>query len=234
MGTPHNDTSWTGWAISSFTNKMAAASGEMQAKPSRQADGRASSVPPRADTSRPSQSSASTLYRKALAGSAAPLRTRTSPEQLFPNGQGEDDEIDEAWGDMSEDAFFDATSEIGGTNTTTTNKTKIPSTSTTFDDGGEPDFEEWLKAQAQAKSKTQLPKGLSKTSSTTIKKGRPSELSTQSAPAIPTRGQTKQSAAAAAVAKKAAVDKKAAVPPKPFSIQPKDGVGEDDWGDAWD
>ncbi len=234
MGTPHNDTSWTGWAISSFTNKMATASGEIQAKPRRQADGRASSVPPRADTSLPSQSSASTLYRKALAGSAAPLRTQTSPEQVFPNGQDEDDGIDEAWGDMSEDAFFDATSEIGGTNNTTTTKTTTPSASTTFDDGGELDFEGWLKAQAQAKSKTQLPKGLSKTSSTTIKKWRPSELSAQSAPAIPTMGQTKQTAAAAAMAKRAAGDKKAAGPPKPFSIQPKDEVGDDDWGDAWD
>lgn len=222
MGTPQNDTSWAGWAISSFTNKMATASGEMQAKPvvsqtqGRQADGRASSAPPSALTSRPSQSasSASTLHRKALVGSAAPVLIRSSTEELFNGVQNESEEIDDAWGDMGEDSFFDAPSEISP-----------PASSSAFDDGGEPDFEGWLKAQAQAKSKAPLPKGLSK--SVTAIKGRSTTTSAQNTTSLSAAAGAKQSSSAAPPAKET-------VAPKLISTKPKDVVGEDDWGDAWD
>lgn len=221
MGTPQNDTSWAGWAISSFTNKMATASGEMQAKPStlltqsRPADGRASSAPPSAPTSRPSQSTsaASTLHRKALVGSAAAGRSRTSTEHVLNNGQDEDDEIDDAWGDMGDEPFFDASTEMS---------TAAPTAA--FDDGGEPDFEGWLKAQAQAKSKTQLPKGLSKPSTTS--KVRPTAASARSTTAPAAVAQAKQNSTVA--------PSRRTVAPKPINTQPKDAVGEDDWGDAWD
>ena len=55
---------------------------------------------------------------------------------------------------MAEDHFFDAPSEHKPT----------PAPLIIFDDGGEPDFEGWLNAQAQAKSKAPLPKGLAKPS----------------------------------------------------------------------
>lgn len=224
MGTSQSDTSWAGWAISSFTNKMATASGEMQAKPSisqtqcRLADGRASSAPPVGPIFGPphSSSSASTLHRKALVGSAAPVLTRTSTDQLFNNGHDDDnDEIDDAWGDMGEDPFFDASSEIS----------TAPPTAT-FDDGGEPDFEGWLKAQAQAKSKTLLPKGLSKLSKT-ASQGRPVPGSARSTPALPTTARAKQISSAAP-------SRGGTVAPKLINTKPKDTVGEDDWGDAWD
>ena len=233
MGTPQNDTSWAGWAISSFTNKIATASGDMQAKPgasqtkSRSSDGRASSAPPVAPSSRPSQSSssASTLHRKALAGSAAPAPPITSNDKPIDNGQDEDnDEIDDAWGDLGEDSFFDAPSEIS---------TPVPPAP--FDDGGEPDFEGWLKAQAQAKSKSHLPKGLSKPSSTKASQanqasqGRPviaaSARSTSSLPTTTTRAKQTSSIVSS---------KAPTLVPKPINTKPKDTGGEDDWGDAWD
>lgn len=240
MGTPQNDTSWAGWAISSFTNKIATASGDMQAKPgasqtkSRPSDGRPSSAPPVTPSSRPPQStsSASTLHRKALAGSAAPAPTRSSSDKAINNEQDDDDndEIDEAWGDMAEDSFFDAPSEIS---------TPAPPP-VAFDDSGEPDFEGWLKAQAQAKSKSQLPRGLSKPSSITkvsqpasqTSQGRPviagSARSTPSLPTTTTNARAKQTSSTT-ISSKGSV-----VAPKPMITKPKDTGGEDDWGDAWD
>lgn len=236
MGTTQNDTSWAGWAISSFTNKMATASGDMQAKPGvsqtqrRSAEGRASSAPPVAPTSRPSHSSssASTLHRKALVGSAAPALTGPSTEQLVHDGQDDgNDEIDDAWGDMGEESFFDAPSEVS---------TAAPIAP--FDDGGEPDFEGWLKAQAQAKSKTQLPKGLSKSSTkasqvSQASPGRPIAGSARSTPALPTTARAKQISSAVS-STGGAVASKPKPKPKPISTKPKDTGGEDDWGDAWD
>jgi SCY1-like protein 1 len=222
MGTPQNDTSWAGWAISSFTNKMATANGEMQAKPStsqaqsRSTDARASSLPPRGDTSQfpHSASSASTLHRKAIVGPTATARAGTATEPLFNQAQHEHDGVDDAWGDMGEESFFDAPSEIN---------TTAPAPALSFDDGGEPDFEGWLKAQAQAKSKLQLPKGLSK-QSTSGTGGRSvaasSRSNTVSAPA-------KQSSITTPA-------KGGGVTLKSIDTQPKDAGGEDEWGEAWD
>ena len=221
MSTPQNDTSWAGWAISSFTNKIATASGEMQSKPTLQAprttsaNGRPSLVPPVTDTTRPAiiASSASSLHRQALSKPSTPVLTRTSTDQFFSNAQDEDDELDDAWGDMAEDSFFDAPSE------------NLKPAPTSFDDGGEPDFEGWLNTQAQAKSKPKwpLPKGLAKPASSTSN-GRP--------PAI--KSTTTGSVGSGAGAKKlAATVKPKAVPAKVIDTKPKEEEAGDDWGDAW-
>jgi len=224
MGTPQNDTSWAGWAISSFTNKIATASGEMQSKPTLQAprttsaNGRPSSVPPVADTTRPAiiASSESSLHRQALSKPSAPVLTRTLTDQFFNDAQNEDNELDDAWGDMAEDSFFDAPSE------------NVKLAPTSFDDGGEPDFEGWLIAQAQAKSKPKglLPKGLAKPApaAPATSNGRP--------PAI--KSTTTGSVGSGAGAKKlAATVKPKAVPAKVIDTKPKEEAG-DDWGDAWE
>lgn len=211
MGTPQNDNSgWAGWAISSFTNKLATASGDMQSNAVTghpQKLERSSSVPPPADTTRPSKlpTSISTLHRQAVTGTSTPTAVETSADQYFPNAPEDDQEIDEAWGDMAEDEFFDASSE----------SKPAPAPSINFDDGGEPDFEGWLKAQAQAKSKTSLPKGLAK-------------------PAAVTRTTTTGSVGSGAGPKKlASTNAKPKAPiAKTISIKPKET--EDDWGDAWD
>ncbi len=223
MGTPQNDTSWAGWAISSFTNKLATASGEMQPQPIVQtprvasANGRPSSVQPVADTARPAitVSSASSLHRQALSKPSAPVLTRTSTDRFFNDAQDEDDEVDDAWGDMAEDAFFDAPSET----------TKPASTS--FDDGGEPDFEGWLNAQAQAKSKPKgpLPKGLAKPA-LAMSNGRPPAVKSTTTGSVGSGAGTRKLATT--------VTKPKVVPVRVVDTKPKGEEVGDDWGDAWE
>ena len=229
MGTPQNDTSWAGWAISSFTNKIASTSGEMEAKPNGNTlgvptNGRNSAISatPAAESVRPASAvaSASTLHRQALktTTSAKPVLTRTTTEQFFGDAQAEDDEIDDAWGEMAEESFFDAP----------TTPVLSPPASTTptlnYDDGGEPDFAGWLSAQTQVKSKAPLPKGLSKPS--TLGSGRPGAPRTTTTGSVGPGAGTKKLAST--------VSKPKAVPPKKIDIKPKETAADDDWGDAWD
>ncbi|KAL9640554.1 MAG: hypothetical protein Q9164_000220 [Protoblastenia rupestris] len=221
MGTPQNGSAgWTGWAISSFTNKLGAASGAMQTRApstlqSKSENERSSLTPPndRASRNLPTSASASTLHRQAIASKPTPAST--PPEQLFQDEEADDEEIDEAWGELAEDAFFDAPSEA-------VPKPKEPPT--TFDDGGEPDFEGWLKAQAQAKSKTKgpLPKGLSKPSNQS--NGRTAV----------TRTTTTGSLGSGAGPKKLATVAAKSRPGASKSIDTKPVEADDDWGDAWD
>ena len=214
MGTPQTDSSsWAGWAISSFTNKLAAASGEMEAKPANplppttSPSNRSSSVPPRSSTElKPSlTASASDLHRQAVNKPVPPVFTRTSTDQFFGDAQTEDDELDAAWSEMGEDSFFDAPSKPSVTSPTP------------FDDGGEPDFAGWLNAQTQAKVKSQLPRGLSKSGST--KQG-PSGTKT----AVIVGGKK--------VVPKSMGKEKEKPSSKAIDTKPKDA--DDDWGDAWD
>ena len=227
MGTLQNDSSWAGWAISSFTNKIATASGEMQSKstiPQPQArsnSDRTSSLPPTANASHSTHvsSSASTLHRKALIGNtSAPVLTRTSSDEFFGVAQDEDDEFDQAWGEIDDEPFFDASSEPGP---------KIATSSVAaYDDGGEPDFEGWLTAQAQVKTKAPLPKGLAKSSAAS--NGRPATAArkkTTSGSLGSSQGALK--AGNSGVKSKATATTVIDTKPKEFSV-------EDDWGDAWD
>lgn len=115
---------------------------------------------------------------------------------------------------MAEDSFFDAPA------------TKPPPTPApaSFDDGGEPDFEGWLNAQAKAKSKAPLPKGLARPASRTANGRLPV-----------TRTTTTGGVGSGAGVKKVAstVVKPNVVVPKIIDTKPKE-VAEDDWGDAWD
>lgn len=226
IGTPQNDTGWAGWAISSFTNKLATANGEMQAKLSKEprgpVQGRSSSTPPTTDGTRPAftVASASQLHRQAVKGSPAPVLTRTSTDQFFSDAQQEDDEIDEAWGDLADESFFDASSQELPLKAST-----VPASTNLIDDGSEPDFEGWLKAQAQAKTKAQLPKGLVKPSNAA--KGR------QSVVRSTTTGHVDLGLGAKKLASTTNVDSKHAVA-KAIDTKPKEPAGDDDWGDAWD
>ena len=221
MGTPQNDTTWAGWAISSFTNKNSTASGEIQPKLSSHQVSSSSDNQPSdalsvaAGTSRPSSAAgtASTLHRQALTTTSAPVLTRTSTDQFFGEAQVEDDEVDEAWGNMDDDPFFDAPSDP-----------KPPIPTTKFDDGGEPDFAGWLSAQAQAKSKAPLPKGLAKPSP--LSNGRP----------VAARVTTTGAVGSGAGAKKLAstLTKPNVGVPKKIDTKPKEAATDDDWGDAWD
>jgi len=216
MGTPQNDTSWAGWAISSFTNKISTASGDIEAKTSSVVapEPRSSSAPPKPSTdgARPSTSSVSNLHRKALNKPVPPIIMRTTTDQFFDDAQVEDDEVDEAWGEMGEDSFFDSLA------------TPAITSPTPFDDGGEPDFAGWLSAQAQAKSKAPLPKGLSKPKPSPVANGRP---------AVP-RGTGTGSVSEGPGPKKLTSTKSSVAKAKVIDIKPKENATDDDWGDAWD
>ena len=222
MGTPHNDTpGWAGWAISSFTNKLATASGDMQSKAAKAQQAmsdRSSSVPPATDSSsRPPLSvAASTLHRQAVTGTSTPTRVPTPTEQYFKNNLEIEEDVDEAWGELAEDTSLDPPTEA--------NANTAPPIS--FDDGGVPDFEGWLKAQAQAKSKAPLPKGLAKASAnlSTVSNGR------QAVKRTTTTGSVGAGIGAMKLASTVAKPKSSTT--KPISTKPKET--DEDWGDAWD
>lgn len=218
-----NDSSWAGWAISSFTNKLSSAKGEMQPATNNitvqsHTTLRPSSVPPRQAS--PANSNASEkAIRSPISRSVVDVRSQT----LSPNEQDpEEDEVFDAWGTMDDedDSFFDAP---------TTRKLTKPETVVTFDDAGEPDFAGWLAAQSQAKAKKPLPKGLSK----------PTQAPKNSAK--PTTGTQEHTAASASTV--AGVKKSSAIASrsntakiaKVIDTKPKENDEVDDgWGDAWD
>ena len=198
---------------------MATASGDIQSKAAKPqlATSEITSVHPVADSPRaPLAGSVSTLHRQAVIGTSTPARVPTPTELYFKNSVEDDEEIDEAWGEMAEDSFFDAPAEI---------KPKI-STQISFDDGGEPDFEGWLKAQAQAKPRGPLPKGLSKptTSVGSIGNGRQAVIRTTTTGSVGTGIGAKKLASTVAKPKSATT--------KAISTKPKEA--DDDWGDAWE
>ncbi|KAI1364881.1 armadillo-type protein [Xylaria arbuscula] len=228
---PSEASSWTGWAISSFTNKLSAVSGEMQT-----ANG--VTTPPVASPSAgsetkrvtPATSSASALHRQAVKSpSPAPLSrnsTTSAPDAYFKDPSPiEDDDAGDAWGDMGDMNDDDAGDAWGDPSDSTANAwsdaptTTTPAATTTsrlvkktpavsskpFDDGSEPDFAGWLAAQAQKKTpggSKPLPKGLAKSSSASSKK----PLASKSTKPI--------------------VSKK-------IDLKPKDTGGDDGWGDGW-
>ena len=132
--------------------------------------------------------------------------------------------------------FFDAPttedaakSKRSSATTTTTAHTAVP-----YDDGGEPDFEGWLKAQASAKSGKPLPKGLAPRSgagaSAKAKAGQ--QGAGVGKPSV-VRGTTTGSIGQGVGANKlAGVGHKTVE--KVIDTKPKVKEEEDDWGDAWD
>jgi SCY1-like protein 1 len=103
IGTTQTDTSWAGWAISSFTNKLTAASGEIQSGKSSQS--RPSSEPP------PTHS----MFEKpaALAKPGLSLGKNSNPADQILSKElssghldafGEDDDFGAEWGGFDEEA----------------------------------------------------------------------------------------------------------------------------------
>lgn len=202
--------SWAGWAISSFTNKMSSASGQMQtangANGVPAAPERSSSAPPRQSTdNRPTLGRATSNITPVPSGLSISSRPSTSSNP-FSNTEDtlDDEDFGAAWGDEEEDPWAES-------------KPKTASAAT-FDDSGEPDFAGWLSAQSAAKtaSKKPLPKGLSKSSSN-VKATAPASRKT----AAPLASRT----AAATAVKKAMTEK---------STAKKADDEEEGWGDAWE
>jgi SCY1-like protein 1 len=224
MGTPQPSeaASWAGWAISSFTNKVSAATGEIQAS----SNGAPAAAPrsnssPATDSRRPNTvtmtASASSLHRQAVASPpVASARTSTSSNanDYFPDANA-DEEFDDSWGNMEEDNYFDAPSEAPKPSSKPT-----PSAANPFEDNGEPDFAGWLAAQAGKKPAAKpLPKGLAKP--------------TASRPG-PTSRTASTGGLGGAGAKKAAAVKPKPVVAKKIDTAPKNtGDDDDGWGDGW-
>lgn len=215
---PSEAASWAGWAISSFTNKVSAAAGEIQATSNGGVAPRPSSVPLTNDTRRPvPTASASALHRQAVISPPTPsTRTSTSSNanDYFPDTNATEDDTD-AWGDMEEESFFDAPSEA----------TPITATSATnpFDDNGEPDFAGWLAAQAGKKPGGKpLPKGLAKASANATR------------PATAGRSATTGSVGSVAAKKPVTTTlKPKPVVAKKVDTKPKATEDDEGWGDGW-
>lgn len=214
-----NDKSWAGWAISSFTNKITTANGEIQPtengnKLAKAEAARPASVPPVIS----SPSASLELPRQTLRPAAQPLGRSMSDrpvpvvqEEAEEEAEEEADDVFDAWGAMDddddekdEDTFTAAVSTPKPTSpepTATTKPAAVP-----YDDGGEPDFAGWLAAKSKAKAKPLPPKGLNKASSTNT---------------------------VARTATVSTTKPRVAAPAKKIDTTPKDAM-DDDWGDAWD
>ncbi|KAI5462461.1 armadillo-type protein [Mariannaea sp. PMI_226] len=162
MGTPQptENAGWAGWAISSFTNKLSAAAGEMQATSTPSAVPPKPVTSPSSETKKPLTSSASNLHRQAVKSPPPTVSRKSSSsavaESFWPADDGDDG--GDSWGDMGDDDGF------GGSETTEASKKPAAASATPFADE-EPDFAGWLAAQSQKKPGAKaLPKGLSKSS----------------------------------------------------------------------
>ncbi|KAJ5777501.1 hypothetical protein N7520_000747 [Penicillium odoratum] len=202
-----NDKSWAGWAISSFTNKIATANGEIE--PTAVANAgpdttRSASVP------RPAKSSPSTqldLPKQTLRPAAQPLARSMSdrpPHAAYePPEEEEGEDVFDAWGAMDDDEndVDSFTAAVASPNPSSPDPSANKSSAVPYDDGGEPDFAGWLAAKSQAKTKKPLPKGLGKVGSNLA------ATKSSTKPRVPTA--------------------------KKIDTKPKDEE-DDGWGDAWD
>ncbi|KAG9525911.1 ARM repeat-containing protein, partial [Aureobasidium melanogenum] len=212
---------WAGWAISSFTNKLATASGEIQ--PNSSAATTASSDRP---SSTPPTNSSSSATQSLSAGHNRPTPTFSPSAPTVPRVSSglrnatptmsdvDQEDFGDDWGAMNHD---DGAADAWGTVDDSAPPVATTKASTaSFDDGGEPDFEGWLNAQAQAKTKAKnpLPKGLTKSK----------PVSAASKPSV-----TRSASASVATRTKPVAKPAPSKPVKPAAKEEED----DDWGSAW-
>ncbi|OAK99700.1 ARM repeat-containing protein [Phaeosphaeriaceae sp. SRC1lsM3a] len=224
IGTPAGDTSWAGWAISSFTNKLASTSGQIGAGASANgaADQRSSSVPPTTTASKPPVPLASKPGMQLHATKS----TTTIPTVMSPDPAAafddEAEDFDNDWGGFGDDTeTAEPPTQEEEEDPWGTPAVSKPTTTTSYDDKGEPDFAGWLAAQSQGKKplKNPLPKGLNKSTTTTT-------TAKSTRPVIGGRSSTTGSA----------TTRKVVVPPKKEvkKEEPKKNEDEEEgWGDAW-
>lgn len=226
MGTPAPTESaaaaWAGWAISSFTNKISQAAGEIQPTAS-------TGTAPSPEVKRPTTTSASALHRQAVKSPppAAVSRTASSNfggESFFTDpdpaddGDAWGDDNDNGWGDMDdmEENDHGVTSLTSSTTLSNPKKEPIRTVSSSgsgsakpFGDEEEPDFAGWLAAQQKSKVGSKpLPRGLTKSTPAATTAKKPGTVKPAAKPAI------KPAAA------------------KKIDMKPKE-TEDDGWGDAW-
>lgn len=210
MSSPQPGNQWMGWAISSFTNKLGSASGNIEPN----SDGTQPTPMERSSSTPAANSSATRPQNPTMPSAPAVPRAPSNLRASTPAPEVEDEDFGDGWGDMDDNENDTSVADAWGAEPTSpaaaapqTAKPSMP-----YDDGGEPDFEGWLNAQAAAKQKSNkaLPKGL-------VKKA-------PVAKAPPSKPQ-----ASTKIASKAPVAKK----PEPAKKQEEVVEDDDDWGDAW-
>ncbi|EXJ79154.1 SCY1 protein kinase [Capronia epimyces CBS 606.96] len=229
-----SDTSWAGWAISSFTNKMAGASGEMAS--STTANGSANGSALKQTQSLPASGRATptvnVIPAKPVTSSPRPTASYTARSSTSqppePVETFEDDAMD-AWGTMDDDGdnFFDASSQAAKA---------AGAPAVAFDDGGEPDFAGWLAAQSKAKAHKQLPKGLTKSNAAgeglNIRPSVPARSISAGAGVGNGASNVKRPTVGSARTVTSMTVKKDVKKEVPKPIEAD--MNDDDWGDAWD
>ncbi|KAK0636319.1 armadillo-type protein [Bombardia bombarda] len=259
MGTPQpaesssTASAWAGWAISSFTNKLSAAAGEIEPSttnggsnpvPSSSSTAAASAPAPKrpGPVSAPqTASSASALRRQALKSPppSAPISRVSSTgnmggESFFPEDPELDDDEIGAWGDMEEgtgdaggdDNFFGfGSSQPASMSSSTT----LPKRATAKPGSAAPaavPFDDGSEPDFAGWLAAQAQKKTGGAGGKALPKGL--------AKASPTsRPATAGSAGAAAKKTVPVVARPKAAPVKKIDMKPKDTGDEDGWGDGW-
>lgn len=154
MGTPQNDASWAGWAISSFTKKLGSVTGEIQAQGGTSASGVSTPAAEESGTLEvPAQSTggsrpgSSSLQRQTFGGTGS---VNTSRGGLMVDDDGDDD-LD-AWGDMDDTPKVEEKKSTSGFGRT------AAAAAATEDDV--------ISSFVASKGKGRLPKGLGKKATT--------------------------------------------------------------------
>ena len=151
---------WMGWAVSSFTNKLSSAKGQIQTN----GDGTLPTPLERSNSTPPTNGQATRPAPQPVPSApVVPQVPSGLRKEVSSVPAAEEEDFGADWGEMDDnedvaDAWGDPAPQ-----TATSHASKAStSSSVPYDDGGEPDFEGWLNAQAAAKqqSKKPLPKGL--------------------------------------------------------------------------
>ncbi|KAF3034231.1 hypothetical protein E8E12_003925 [Didymella heteroderae] len=219
IGTPANEAGWAGWAISSFTNKLGQTSGTIESGSTTNgaADQRSTSVPPTTSSKPPVPLASKPGMQLHTVKSSANVPTIKSPDPAEAFNDGAED-FDGDWGGFADDDDFgNDTNKDEEDDPWGTPAASKPTSTTSFDDKGEPDFAGWLAAQNQTKKAVtkSLPKGLAKSST---------------APAA------KRPIVAGRTSTTGSTTRKVVVPPKKEVKKEEPKAKEDEvegWGDDW-
>ena len=246
--TPSGDSSWTGWAISSFTNKMATASGEMSSRPAPVS----LSGPRPKDVLKPTDTPSLGLGKQATSTviidtnpRAALARNLTDTTKLAASftapdiaedewGSGEWAGVDET--DGADEAWNSFNNEVNYKNSSTTSLNSPATPSLQVDSPTDPDLRasiESTKIASTNKLKTSsepdfaswLKAQQGSKSSKPLPKGIGVAKSGGNVPSKSHRPVTSRSSTGTSTSVKRIVQ-----PPKPSAEQEKN---EDDWGEAW-
>ncbi|GAB7361552.1 hypothetical protein MBLNU230_g1605t1 [Neophaeotheca triangularis] len=233
MASPQPGNSWTGWAVSSFTNKVGAANGEMQqqnntpngngARPTASLE-RSSSTPGNKHELPHRPSPHAVPSAPAVPKAPSTLRASTTPDvdDDFDTNWDDNDDTTDNWNADADDDDDDGAAEAWGEVLEESEPKPKHTTQTkpaiSYDDGGEPDFEGWLNAQAAAKKKVKpLPKGLGK----------------KTVAAAPVAKPSVGTGSVAAAKGRVGNGKPAPLAEKKKKQEVLEAEEDDGWGDAW-